>query len=181
MIRALLAVGCLVVLLMAIWGLRVGWRHRYERQSYLPEPPTAPADLGAPVLEPSSGDYIGTTFAASWQDRVVIGGLGSRASASMTPYAAGVLVAREGADPVFVPTSSIVEARLTPGLAGKVVGAGGLLVIRWRLGDVEVDTGFRADDKSDYPLWVRTINQQAVEGVPGSAPNGRSSRRRTAT
>jgi hypothetical protein len=38
-----------------------------------------------------------------------------------------------------------------------VTGAGGLLVLRWRLGEHEVDTGFRADDKSVYPSWVRTL------------------------
>jgi hypothetical protein len=44
------------------------------------------------------------------------------------------------------------------GLAGNVMGQGGLLVLRWRLGPVEMDTGFRADDKTTYPAWVQAIN-----------------------
>jgi len=161
-IRALLAVGCLIVLLVAVRGLRVGWRHRFERQSSLPDPAAVPDDLGAPALAATSGLYIGSTFATSWQDRIVIGGLGDRATATIALYDAGVLIERAGADPVFVGMAWIVHARLAPGLAGKVVGAGGLLVIRWRLGEVEVDTGFRADDKSDYPAWVRAINESVI-------------------
>ena len=47
--------------------------------------------------------------------------------------------------------------RLAPGLAGKVVGARGLLVVRWRLADWVLDTGFRADDERGYPDWLRAI------------------------
>lgn len=51
---------------------------------------------------------------------------------------------------------------LAPVLAGKVIGEGGLLVISWRLGDVLLDTGFRADDKTAHPAWVRDINAEVT-------------------
>jgi len=155
--RVLLVLACVALVLLAVWGMRVGWRHRGERQADLPELPTVP-ELGEPRLAPAAGLYVGTTFAASWQDRVVRHGLGSRAAATVALYPEGVLVDRVGAVPVFIPTASGVDVRLAPGLAGKVGGEGGLLVVRWGHGTAEVDTGFRADERRVYPDWIREFN-----------------------
>jgi len=113
---------------------------------------------------------IGAALVKAYRDRdyrVV-----ATARSMMPSNDAGVLIERRGAADLFVPAESIVDARLAPGLAGKVVGAGGLLVIRWRVGGeatangwsggYELDSGLRADDKSAYPAWVRTINAKAV-------------------
>jgi hypothetical protein len=157
MTRVLLVLLCVVLVLLALVGMRIGWRNRLARQADLPTLPSVPADLG-PALLSNPGLYVGSTFAASWQDRVLHGGLGDRADAVASLHGAGLLIERQGSAPVFVPRSAWVEARLAPGLAGKVVGEGGLLVLRWRLGPAQVDTGFRADDKTSYPEWVQTIN-----------------------
>jgi hypothetical protein len=157
MTRTLLTLGCVLVALLLLAAMRLGWRNRARRQGDLPALPTAPPDLGRPTLT-ATGLYVGTTFAGRWQDRVVHAGLGVRAAATAALGDAGVLIDRRGADPVFVPRSDLVEVRLAPGLAGKVVGEGGLLVFRWRLGEHEFDTGFRADDKTAYPHWVRRLN-----------------------
>jgi hypothetical protein len=161
MTRSLLVVLCVALFGLAVWGMWTGWRHREARQSDLPALPPVPDDLGPALLEPMTGLYVGTAYASSWQDRVVASGLGLRAAGAVQLYDRGVLVERDGADAIFVPTASIVDAHLGAGLAGKVVGAGGLLVIRWRHGDVEVDSGIRGDDKSAYPTWVRAINERA--------------------
>lgn len=158
MTRVLLVLLCVAFVLLIVFGMQRGWRNRALRQADLPALPAVPTDLGAPTLAPLDGVYVGTTFTSSWQDRVVHGGLGEQATATVTLYPAGVRIDRVGADPVFVPTASILGARLAPGLAGRVVGAGGLLVITWGLGATELDTGLRADDKSAYPDWVHTIN-----------------------
>ena len=63
---------------------------------------------------------------------------------------------------MFLPVRNLVGARLATGLAGKVVGAGGLLVVSWRLGEAELDTGFHPDDKAAYPDWVRAINAEVA-------------------
>ena len=144
--------------------MRLGWRNRVRRQAGLPALPTAPADLGAPVVASLTGIYVGTTFASSWQDRVLHDGLGERAAATATCHAAGTLIEREGAAPIFIPTEAITHADLRPALAGKVVGQGGLLVISWRLGDAVLDTALRADDKTAYPAWVRQINAEVTAG-----------------
>ena len=166
MTRLLLVLACVAFLLLMLVGMWWGWRNRGRRQANLPALPVAPEALDAPSLPILTGVYVGTTFATSWQDRVVHGGLGLQANASAALHPQGVVIEREGADRIFLPATSITGARLAPGLAGRVVGAGGLLVIRWRLGDgdhtAELDTGLRADDKSAYPQWVRTINGEVT-------------------
>jgi hypothetical protein len=121
-----------------------------------------------PALAPElSGLYVGSTVATRWQDRVVAHGLGRRAAATVRLGAAGVLIDRQGAAAIFIPRDELIDARLEPALAGKVVGRGGLLVLRWRHGDTELDSGIRADDKTEYPVWVRTI-AQISQGAEGS-------------
>jgi hypothetical protein len=159
MTRAFLVLACAIALGLLLVGLRQGWRNRGRRQAGLGALPAAPAGLGAPLLEPQTGLYVGTTYAASWQDRVVHAGLGIRAAATASLHSEGVLIDRQGADAIFLPAGDVIEARLAPGLAGTVVGAGGLLVVQWRLGDAVLDTGFRADDKTSYPSWVRAISK----------------------
>lgn len=158
MIRALLVLACVAFVVLLCAGMWLGWRNRGWRQAALPALPETPGDLGEPVLAAVEGVYVGTTFADSWQDRVVHAGLGVRAGADIALYRKGILVERDGSTPLFIPSADLLTARLAPALAGTVVGAGGLLVLSWRLGDTVLDTGFRADDKTAYPDWVRTIN-----------------------
>lgn len=179
MIRTLLVLGCLALVLFAVLGMRRGWTNRGRRQASLPPLPTVPADLGEPLLAPLTGVFVGTAFASSWQDRVVHGGLGTRADAVASWHPAGLLVQRHGATPVFVPAEAIVGARLAPGLAGAVVGAGGLLVVRWRLGETDLDTGLRADDKTCYPAWVRVLSsarEPERDSAQGEAHSARETR-----
>ena len=52
-----------------------------------------------------------------------------------------------------------------PGIAGKVMGLpNGVLIISWRLGDVELDSGFRADDPALQAAWI-----DAAAALIGSA------------
>jgi hypothetical protein len=157
MTRVLLVALCALLVALALFGMRHGWRSRLAAQAHLPALPAVPDRLGAPTLS-TTGLYVGSSFASSWQDRVLHGSLGERADASLELHDAGVLIRRHGADDVFVPRAAVVGARLAPGLAGKVVGEGGLLVLRWRLGVALIDSGFRADDKSTYVAWVRRLD-----------------------
>lgn len=170
MIRTLLVVACLLLFTLCLLGMRRGWRHRARRQSDVAQLPPPPVDPGVALLEPMTGLYVGSTTAGLWQDRVVARELGVRADAVTTLTAAGVLIDRTGAPPVFIPAQTIVGAGVGAGLAGKVLGPGGLLIIRWRLADdstrsgpaTELDTGLRADDKSVYSAWVDALDAMAV-------------------
>nr|WP_240945228.1 transporter [Rhodococcus sp. HNM0569] len=133
-----------------------GWRGRAKRQAdRVGALPPVPATLGAPTVPPVTGLYVGSTLAPSWQDRIAVGDLGYRAAGELTRFASGILLDRDGASPIWIPDESIRAIRTERGLAGKVMTKDGVLVIRWELPTgTEIDTGFRADDKSAYPGWV---------------------------
>lgn len=165
--RLLLVLACLVFFVLCVLGMRVGWRHRAQRQTGLGGHAGVPSELGEPVLPPMTGLYVGTTHADRWQDRVVTGGLGVRAAMTTTLSAQGILVDRHGAAPIFVAAADLVDVGVGAGLAGKVVGAGGLLVVRWRdTAGTELDTGLRGDDKTVYPDWIEAVDQLTNHGVP---------------
>ncbi len=142
-----LAVLCLLWALM--WR---GWRARGRRQAAaIGEIPTAPDRLAELVYGPVGGVYVGSTIAPHWQDRVAVGDWGFRAVVNLSRYADGYLLERGRGDPMWIADDALVETRRASKLAGKVIPGGGLLVVRWELptGTV-IDTGFRADDKTDY-------------------------------
>ncbi|MBS9372476.1 PH-like domain-containing protein [Rhodococcus sp. B50] len=161
--RFLLTVGFLalwVVLVLLMWK---GWKGRVRRQQdVVGELPTVPAELGERLVEPSTGLYVGSTLAPSWQDRVAVGDLGHRANAELSRYRSGALLERDGASPIWIPQDSIRAIRTERGLAGKVMSKDGVLVIRWELpSGTEIDTGFRGDDKSIYPLWTNGNDEKS--------------------
>ncbi|MHA3702532.1 PH-like domain-containing protein [Jatrophihabitans sp. YIM 134969] len=176
MIRLLLTVVVAAVVVLVLAAMLWGWQRRAARQDVLlpdldTSPPAEP-DLGELVAGPHTGLYVGTTFATSWQDRVVVGGLGRRASATASLYRGGAVFERRGDTPVFLPWAVIDGARVEPALAGKVLGKGGLLVLRWHHAtgsDLHLlDTGFRADDRRAYLEWVTALDAPAL--LPPASP-----------
>ncbi|MGN2637252.1 PH-like domain-containing protein [Nocardia takedensis] len=157
--RTLWVVGLLILFVLAVWLMWRGWQNRAARQAErIGELPTVPADLGAQVLEPTTGVYLGSTIAPSWQDRIAVGDLGFRATAELTRFERGILLERDGATVIWIPEESITAVRTERGHAGKVMTEGGVLVIRWKLPTgTEIDTGFRGDDKTVYPAWARAM------------------------
>ncbi|TQM31885.1 transporter [Nocardia bhagyanarayanae] len=156
--RTLWVVGCLALFALGVWLMYRGWQNRAARQqARIGELPPVPAELGAQVLEPTTGMYLGSTIAPSWQDRIAVGDLGFRATAELTRFERGILLERDGATVIWIPEESITAVRTERGHAGKVMTEDGVLVIRWKLPTgTEIDTGFRGDDKTVYPAWART-------------------------
>lgn len=145
--RILLTVGVLVVIALAVWGMRHGWRARAARQADLPAPPAPPASLLDPGADQGvTGLYVATTTSGDLLDRIVAHGLGHRGRAALSSSDAGVLIRRTGETDVWIPRADLREVRLGSGQAQKAFEAGGLILITWQLGDTDVDTGFRADD-----------------------------------
>lgn len=122
----------LVVLLLAWWGMRAGWVHRRRRtEAAVPAVPAVPADLGPALVGPFDAVYVSTTTAGDWLDRVVAHDLGVRSPAEVAVHASGVVVRRTGARDLFVPAAALRAAGVAPGIAGKVVGRDGIVVLTW--------------------------------------------------
>ncbi|MBH5337972.1 hypothetical protein IHE55_25615 [Streptomyces pactum] len=153
-------VGLLLLVGLAYWLMREGWKWRSTLQGDLPPLPPVPATGGAdgePVLV-LHGRYHGSTTAGQWLDRIVAHGLGVRSRAELTLTRDGDLdVVRPGATDFRVPAAALRGARLDKGIAGKVLAEGGLLVITWQHGDRLIDSGFRSDRAAEHQAWVAAL------------------------
>lgn len=140
-----------VVLLLALLGLMaLGWRARRRRQSHLATPAPVPRELGE-VLARDRVFYVATTTADAPLDRIAVAGLGYRAHADVTVALTGVVLDIPGETPVFIPRQDVTGTGSATWTIDKAVGENGLTLLRWRLGDTELDSYFRdgAGDVSD--------------------------------
>ena len=155
--RFWLVLAIFAFFLLCVWGMYVGWRRKSRSQSaQVPPFPAIPEDAGDALLE-STGVYLATTFAGEWQNRVVTRGAGLRTSASWRLHDGGVAVERGGAPDFWIPRDAVTGIRRDTKIAGKVMGTDALLIVTWRLGGTELDTGFRGDDLDDYPQWIEQL------------------------
>jgi hypothetical protein len=155
--RFWLVLAIVVFFLLCLGGMYLGWRRRSRSQSVrVPPFPEIPADPGEVLLE-STGVYVATTFAGEWQNRVVTRGAGLRTGAVWRLHEGGVAVERGGAPDFWIPRDAVTGVRRDKKIAGKVMGTDALLVLTWRAGEVELDTGFRGDELNDYPHWIEQL------------------------
>jgi len=158
----LLTVVLVGVALALIW---LGWRNRLRRQADVEPLPQVPAELGSP-LAAADGQYVASTTAGDWLDRIAVHGLGIRTNAELSVRPEGVLFERSGAGPLFIPAARLTGVRQESGMAGKFVEKDGLLVLSWMLGADELDTGFRtrhADDKTTLLNALRDLISAAPQ------------------
>ncbi|MBX5485675.1 hypothetical protein MHAS_02189 [Mycolicibacterium hassiacum DSM 44199] len=157
LVGSLIMAAIVVVAIAVVIQLMLrGWRRRAERQAALIGAlPPLPDTVGPAIVPPTRGLYVGSTLVPHWNDRVAVGDLGFRHKAVLTRYPEGIMLQRTGAGPIWIPDESITEIRTEKSLAGKALTHEGILAIRWRLpSGVEIDTGFRADNRDDYAAWL---------------------------
>nr|WP_226995866.1 transporter [Gordonia phthalatica] len=157
----IIALGAFIVWLILVTAVVRGWRNRGRRQeAVVGAMPTAPSDLGEALRGPHTGLYLGSTLAPSWQNRIAVGDVGDRATATITGYAAGIEIARTGASTIWIPEESIVAVRTENGIAGKAMGRDGVLVVRWALpSGTQIDSGLRGDDRTTYAEWTQAYSE----------------------
>ncbi len=154
------------IILVIVALMALGWRNRLRRQSDVPAPPEAPEDPG-PVLFETEGQYVATTTAGDWLDRIAVHGLGLRGNAVAAVHAGGVLITRTGSRTVYIPRADLASVHLASGMTGKFVEKEGLVVITWRLGAERVDTGFRTRHAASKAQLVAAV----AALVPADAPD----------
>ncbi|MCU1530578.1 MAG: hypothetical protein JWO49_149 [Arthrobacter sp.] len=152
----------LAVIVFAL--LAIGWRNRLRRQSDVDPLPAVPAELGAP-LAAADGQYVASTTAGDWLDRIAVHNLGLRTNAELSVHPEGVLFERSGAGPVFIPAGRLTGVRQDSGMAGKFVEKDGLLVLSWMLGTRELDSGFRTRRAEDKAILLSAL-QELISAAP---------------
>ncbi|GAA4711860.1 hypothetical protein APR04_000761 [Promicromonospora umidemergens] len=179
----ILAVALLVALaiFLVLYVTLIGRRRLAQRTTALvPRPPAAPgADQVGPVqFGPLEAVYVSTTLHGDWLARVGAHGLGDRSNALVTVHGngsgndGGVLVERDGTEDLWVPVTAIRSAGLAPGMAGKYVGADGLVVLTWAVPAADdvaaalVDTGLRTRRAEDRGALVDAVRHLLAAQQP---------------
>lgn len=175
MSRELIGILSLVVVVVVVLAaMRAGWLRRRRRTAAsidpIPEAPT-PESLGEVRAGPVEVTYVSTTYAGQPFERIVAHGLGVRGRAEVTVHDAGVLIARTGAPEVFVPATALRTVGRSAGMAGSVVGRGGLVVLTWVLGAQALDTGLRTRFAVDRQKLADAVADLA-SSVDPSNPTG---------
>ena len=149
MTRAALVILVLGLIALSLWGMRRGWLNRARRQDHLDEPISEPPP-GWDATGAVTGLFVGTATHGDWLDRIVVFDLGVRSQCSVSWSNSGIWFDRVGARGLFLPADEVVSVRTDRGVAGTVRARDSVIVVTWRLGDVTLDTGFRAGDSAGH-------------------------------
>ncbi|MCB5282539.1 hypothetical protein QK292_14995 [Arthrobacter sp. AL08] len=169
LLPGLLMLALAAAVLVLMW---FGWRNRLRRQADVDPLPPVPAALGA-SLAAAAGQYVTTTTAGDWLDRIAVHQLGIRTNAELSVHPEGVLFDRAGAGPVFIPAGSLTGVRQESGMAGKFVEKDGLLIISWMLGSRELDSGFRTRRADDKNILLKALHDLIPAAPQANADSGK--------
>jgi hypothetical protein len=150
---AVLAAVTIAVLLLMWWG----WRGRAGRwAATVTALPQAPAGR-TPSYGPVEATYLATTPVGQRLERVPVPGLRVRTPAVVEVDPSGVLV-HAGSGDLYLPAPVLVGAGPGSGIAGTAVGRGALVLIRWRAGDEELQTGLLPRHDADRAALSAAVN-----------------------
>jgi hypothetical protein len=111
-----------------------------------------------------AGSYVTTTFAERALDRISAHGLGFSGKALVLVNEDGVQVSRKGEKSFLINKASLVGLSRSSAVIDKAVEKDGLLSLRWRLGDSEVESHFRFASSEEREIVAREVSS-LVGGV----------------
>ena len=134
-------VGLIALGLFSIFAIiaLITWRRRMSAQALLLEVPVGIESSFAAT----NCFYVATTFSERPLERVIAHGLAHRGHARLAVTGSGVEVSRVGEFGFLIPTADLIEVSLGSAVIDRAVEKEGLVVIKWRLGAVELQTHFR--------------------------------------
>lgn len=164
----MLALLCVLI----FWAMRVGWKSRQERQEQVGALAPVPERYdNAESLLAIPGVYIATTVMGDWLDRIATQTLGVKSAGTFFVFDDALIIARDGAEDIWIPATDILTLRTESGMSGKFVEKDGLVIVSWSFNGNPVDTGFRtqyAADKTSLLSALRAIAPQASTALPDS-------------
>lgn len=117
----------------------VTWRRRVVTQGQLLP---APVGIESSIAE-SNCFYVATTFSDRPLDRVIAHGLAHRGHAHLEVTGSGLQISRTGELSFLIPKADLLDLTTGTAVIDRVVENEGLVVIKWVLGAVVLETHFR--------------------------------------
>lgn len=161
--QRLILTGIMVlVIIWAVFSIRRAWRNKEFQQQEIPAPMNVPSDFVA--SEKFVGRYLASSLAIDWLQRVVVHGLGSPSRAVVSVSEQGIAINFNQVREIFIPQSAILEVRPDRAIAGRAFEKNGIAVIVWKLGSVEIASGFRADTTEDHAKFLKVKGKTRESG-----------------
>ena len=154
--RTWLTLACLAVVALSALGMRRGWQAKAAGQLGIVAPVAVPADFAGLSVE---GRFLGTCRKGDWLDRVVVHGLGVPSRAEVKVGPAGIAVLRAQSSDFWISAAALGEVRVDRAFLGKAYEQGSVVVVGWRLGDADLEFGFRADGAQAQVDLLRLLGE----------------------
>lgn len=156
--EALATVLFAAISLLALAGMRRGWRRRSgdaaERYGSVPT-------TQAPAREPDGRALCtGTTVAGSRLERVAVPELFGRWRCDWWAQPDGLVLRKP--DGAVLALGPVVQSALTGAHAGRAVGRGRIALVRWTLNGVEVDTGLQFDSAEEAAAFLARLGGETM-------------------
>lgn|SRR5690606_11473189 len=152
-----------LIVIAFVFGV-LGWRNRRRRQSHLDVVPVPPSEIGEELAR-ERVLYVATTIAEEPLERVVVGGLGFRAKGEVRIARGGLVLDLAGSRTAFIPVADIRGVGLASWTIDKGVEEGGLVFVRWKLGETIVDSYLRSDDSQRLLDELTELSPRAAEAA----------------
>lgn len=162
--RLIPALVILAMIVIAFVFMALGWRNRRRRQADLDVVPVPPAEIGEEIAH-ERVLYVATTLAEEPLERVVVAGLGFRAKGEVRIARGGLVLDLAGARTAFIPVADIRGVGLASWTIDKGVEEGGLVFVRWQLGDTLVDSYLRSDHSERLLDELTELSPSAAEAA----------------
>lgn len=162
--RLIPALVILALIVIALTFGVLGWRNRRRRQSHLDVVPVPPSEIGEEFAR-ERVLYVATTIAEEPLERVVVAGLGFRAKGEVRIARGGLVLDLAGSRTAFIPVGDIRGVGLASSTIDKGVEEGGLVFVRWLLGDTLVDSYLRSDDSERLLNELTELSPSAAEAA----------------
>lgn len=157
--RALLTLACIGIIVGLVWLMRRGWLRKQSVQSEI-EIPQSDKPENFTAIATISGRYLASTAAGAWLTRIAVHDLGIPSRCEVHIAAEGMFIERPSATSIFIPRDHILGIRSDRAIAGRAFEKDGIVIVTWRLGDIEVDSGLRADDTAGHLQLLNEFSTQ---------------------
>ena len=174
MARLILVILVIAAIALALRLMSTSWRRRTAAGADIPVLAMAPNSVSDGALRVDHATYLGTVTIEHWLAKVAAQGLGSRGPAAIAVESQGLIVERVGTDALFVPQNAITKVELARGLAGRVYGSEGVIVVSWVWGEQLLQTGLRVPDAQARVAVVSALAQLPSGKLWSDAHRGQS-------